>query len=95
MPLHPKVEKLLANMARAGLKPIWETPLDEARMLMVETSRLLGPPEPVYAMFDHTIPGPGGEIPIRVYRPSEKLLPVVPFTSYAVIPFGWRSSWMS
>jgi acetyl esterase len=77
MPLHPKVEKLLANMARAGLKPIWETPLAEARMLMVETSRLLGPPEPVYAVFDHAISGPAGAIPIRVYRPSEKMGPVV------------------
>lgn len=77
MPLHPKVKKLLANMARVGLKPIWDTPLAEARSLMLETSRLLGPPEPVAAVFDDAVPGPAGDIPIRVYRPSAKALPVV------------------
>lgn len=77
MPLHPKVERLLANMARAGLKPVWDTPLSEARMLMVETSRLLGPPQPVHSIEDHAIAGPQGEVPIRIYRPSEKVLPIV------------------
>lgn len=77
MPLHPRVEKLLANLARSGLKPIHESPLAEARALMVETSRLLGPPESVHSLSDLSVPGPAGEIPIRVYRPSEGPLPVV------------------
>ncbi len=77
MPLHPKVEKLLLSLSRLGLKPIDETPLDEARKLMVETSRLLGPPEPVHSVQDLSIPGPEGELPLRVYRPSENPLPVL------------------
>jgi acetyl esterase len=77
MPLHPKVEKLLAGMARLGLKPIDETPLPEARRQMVEASGLLSPPEPVHSSNDLTIPAPEGEIPLRIYRPSEGSLPVV------------------
>lgn len=77
MPLHPRVEKLLSSLSQSGLKPIYETPLAEARSLMIETSKLLGPPEPVFSIKDLTIPGPVGEILIRVYRPEGDALPVV------------------
>ena len=77
MPLHPKAEKLLAGLARSELKPIYETPLAEARTLMVETSRLLGPFDAVERIEDRTIPGPAGAIPIRIYRPAGEALPVV------------------
>ncbi len=77
MPLHPKAEKLLAGLARSDLKPIWDTPLAEARSLMVETSRLLGPFDAVETIEDRSIPGPAGEIPIRIYRPAGEALPMV------------------
>lgn len=77
MPLHPRVEKLLANLSRSGMKPVYETPLAEARSLMVETSKLLGPPDPVHSVKDLTIPGPAGEMFLRVYRPDGNSLPVV------------------
>ena len=77
MSLNPKVEKLLENLAKLGLKPIYETPLADARAYMVESSRLLGPPEPVETVEDRLIPGPGGELLIRVYRPAGNSLPVV------------------
>ena len=77
MPLHPRVEKLLSNLARSGVKPVYETPLADARSLMVETSRLLGAPESVDSIEDRTIRGPAGKIPVRIYRPSQGPLPVV------------------
>lgn len=77
MPLHPRVEKLLSNLSRTGMKPVYETPLAEARSLMIETSKLLGLPDPVHSVRDLTIPGPAGEILIRVYQPEGDSLPVV------------------
>ncbi len=77
MPLHPKAEKLLAGLARSDLKPIYETPLTDARTLMIETSRLLGPFDKVESIQDRMIPGPAGEIPIRIYKPAGENLPIV------------------
>ncbi len=77
MPLHPKVEKMLANLARLELPPISETPVAEARKLMVETSQLLGPLEPVANVEDRILPGPAGDLPIRIYHPGGEQCPVV------------------
>jgi len=34
-------------------------------------------PEPVAEVCDQTIPGPGGDIPVRVYRPRGEALPIL------------------
>jgi acetyl esterase len=34
-------------------------------------------PEPVAEVFDQTIPGPGGDIPVRIYRPDGSGLPIL------------------
>jgi len=48
-----------------------------AAMNQMATTGLVGPHE-VYAVQDHTLPGPGGQIPIRVYRPNaEPSLPAL------------------
>lgn len=37
---------------------------------MLAQTKLLGPGEPVASVTDTKLPGPGGEIPVRIYRPQ-------------------------
>lgn len=71
MPLDPKVKQWLEEMAAAGLPAASETSPEEARRLYRErAAKQNAPPEPVASIENRKIPGPGGEIPIRVYRPQ-------------------------
>jgi acetyl esterase len=66
--LHPQVQALLAELADSG------APADLAtqRAAYAETARLLGgEPEPVAEVADLEIPGPGGPLAARAYRPAE------------------------
>ncbi len=65
MPLHPQIQALLAKQAGAP-KPFEQT-VEEARASMLARPRVPGPEMP---QEDRTIPGPGGKIPIRIYRPA-------------------------
>ena len=68
MPLDPVTEAVLAELAKAEAPPIAELPPAGAR----EMYRQLQPPAPeleVGAVEDRRVPGPAGEIPVRVYRP--------------------------
>jgi acetyl esterase len=80
MPLDPQVQQLLDRYAALGIRPVNELTPAEARAQM--TLRQV-PPEArpsVARVFDRTIPGPAGPIPIRVYAAGEDtLLPVVAF----------------
>jgi len=50
----------------------------EARAAYRALAQAFGPPEAVAAVEDRTLPGPAGEIPIRIYRASsEPALPVL------------------
>ena len=78
MPLDPQARQLLEQMDKANLAPIHTLTPQQARQQMLIASRFLGPLEPIHAMIDRTVPGPGGSIPIRVYRPgAEGPLPAV------------------
>ena len=78
MPLDPQAKQLLEQMDKANLAPIHTLTPEQARQQMLIASRFLGPLEPIHAMIDRTVPGPGGPIPIRVYRPgAEGPLPAV------------------
>jgi acetyl esterase len=70
MPLDPQAQGLLDMMAAAGQPPLHELPPEEARNAFVGMVQLAGPPEPVAKVEDRTIPGPGGDIPVRVYTPD-------------------------
>ena len=78
MPLDPQARALLDRVAARGLPPVWEMTLEEARATMLALRRLAGPPEPVAGVDDRAIPGPAGEIPIRIYTPSEASPPNPP-----------------
>ncbi|MBI2766832.1 MAG: alpha/beta hydrolase [Chloroflexi bacterium] len=73
MPLDPQVQVVLEAMAGAGLgeglNAFKNMGAVEARQMM-EMMRVEAPLDPVGSTEDRTIPGPAGEIPVRIYRPE-------------------------
>lgn len=69
MTLDPQVQAWIDEQAALDLPPLEETAPDVARARMVALAAGLGPPAPVAAVHDRAIPGPAGEIPVRVFRP--------------------------
>ncbi|MBD0690246.1 alpha/beta hydrolase [Streptomyces sp. CBMA123] len=71
MPLHPQAEALRARRARSGAPPLYSLTLAEARAAdLADIRAAAGTPEPVAAVEEHRIPGPGGELALRLYRPE-------------------------
>ena len=71
MPLHPQVEELRRERIAAGMRPLYELSVAEARAEHLARVRAAsGKAEPVAAVTDRAVPGPGGKIPIRIYLPS-------------------------
>src|SRR4051794_4318040 len=79
MPLDPEARALLDQMAAAGIPTTSSVPIDEARAGMARRRAVLNAaPESIAEVYDRTVPGPAGEIPVRVYRPtSDGMLPVL------------------
>jgi acetyl esterase len=79
MTLQPEIQAQLARMAAAGSPPIQEQSVAEARRLHAAgTAALAGPPVAVAAADDRTIPGPAGDLRVRVYTPhGEPSFPIV------------------
>jgi acetyl esterase len=71
MPLHPQAQILLDLAATVGLPPIETLTPVEARDLFDQRTADLDAEPDVGEVFDRTVPGPAGKIPIRVYRPVE------------------------
>jgi acetyl esterase len=76
MPLDPQAQKLLDLAKAAGLPPLHTQTIPAARARMAATFTTKGEREALHKVTDLRIPGPGGEIPIRIFRPSEG--PVLP-----------------
>lgn len=70
MPLHPQVEALIAQMAAQGAPAPESMTVAQNRAMLAELAGLSGEPEDVARTEDTTAPGPGGDIPIRVYVPA-------------------------
>ncbi|WP_404331859.1 alpha/beta hydrolase fold domain-containing protein [Mesobacillus maritimus] len=66
--LDPQAKFLLDQMAAAG-GPAMETLSPEEARLSADFSAMAGIPEEVGKVEDRRIPGPGGEIPVRIYTP--------------------------
>jgi len=81
MALDPDAQTLL-DVVRVANRPTFETVTPaEARKLYAAGRPVLAPePMPVAEVRDLTMPGPGGPIPLRLYRPvADKALPVLVF----------------
>lgn len=68
MALDPGAAALLQQMAQAGAPPINELPVPEARQMMLAMVAQAPRPE-VARVEDTAIPGPAGDIPVRIYWP--------------------------
>jgi len=69
MPLDPEAKMLLEQMT-AVVRPFDELSVEEARAAIVTLSAAAGEGEAVARVETRTVPGPRGEIPVRVYAPE-------------------------
>lgn len=71
MPLDPQAEALLKTFAAAGLKPFREMGIAECRAAF-DALCMSQPPSRarIATAVDLKIPGPGGQIPLRIYTPQ-------------------------
>jgi acetyl esterase len=82
MPLDPDAATLIAMMQAAGRPPMETLSPDEARQAF-KAGRAVTQPDPqdVAEVRDLSCPGPGGQIPLRAYRPigtkADEVLPVL------------------
>ena len=76
MKLDPQVAALLDTLD-TGFPPVHTMTGAQARAVI--RSRYVPPeaPEPVAEVRDEVVPGPGGDIPVRIYRPDQEGLPVL------------------
>ena len=79
--LDPEIQPILDMMEAAPGPPAHLVPIEQARAAHDRESALLGGPGEEVAEVRHiSVPGPGGPIPVRVYRPAgEGPLPVVAY----------------
>ena len=68
MPLDPQIVTVMEAVAALGLPPNNEVSPEQARINGKMRPRAPGPD--VAKVEDRTIPGPGGEIPVRIYTPE-------------------------
>jgi acetyl esterase len=93
MALDPESQKLIEAMVAAN-RPAWHTLSPEAAREQYLSVRpaAQGPRPDGVTVLDRTIPGPGGAIPIRVYRPeaaaSDTRLPALVYAHGGGFVFG-------
>jgi acetyl esterase len=69
--LHPQARAALDRRERFGLSPVHEVGLRRLRLLTWVANWFQNRNPPTVAQcFDRTIPGPDGDLPVRVYRPT-------------------------
>jgi acetyl esterase len=70
MALDPLVKGFLDQMAMMPGPKMFELPADQGRAMFVAMMQMIGPKDvPVGKVENIKIPGPGGEIPLRIYTP--------------------------
>lgn len=70
MPLHPQIVQLIAAMDRPDRPRIHELPIAEARRVYGAMPRFMGDLGFSVPSEDRAVPGPLGDIPIRIYSPG-------------------------
>jgi len=71
MPLHPQVVASLARVAALGLAPVTDCTPDEARANdRRRRAELAFTREPVATVRDTSVPGPAGELAVRIHDPG-------------------------
>jgi acetyl esterase len=70
MPLDPQAQAYLDQMAALNAPPLYTLTPEFIRQATRMQRAMLGEPEPVANVETRVIPGPAGDIPIRIYTPS-------------------------
>ncbi|MGH7896570.1 MAG: alpha/beta hydrolase [Candidatus Binatia bacterium] len=70
MPLLPKAKEFLEQLVAAGMPPLGSQSPAETRLAFDAIATFGGPPEPMAKIEERRVPGPAGEIPLRVYTPE-------------------------
>src|SRR5262245_6396879 len=73
MPLDPQCRAFMDQVSPPGTPPLNEmpVPLADIRRMMVDMSNLFGgPPTEGVRIENRSIPGPAGEMPVRLYTPA-------------------------
>ncbi|RPE28526.1 aminotransferase class I/II-fold pyridoxal phosphate-dependent enzyme [Kitasatospora cineracea] len=71
MPLDPQVQAIRAAREAGGHRQLYDYTVEEARAQdLAAILATAGTPEPVALVEDRSIPGPDGDLPIRIYRPQ-------------------------
>jgi acetyl esterase len=73
MPLDPQAEALLRQFSDMGFPGFAALGVEQARALFGEMER--PPGEPVATVEDRVVPGPAGDVPVRLYRPDVRPAP--------------------
>ena len=77
MTLDPQIATLIETLD-AGFPPVHTMTGAQARALIRSRFVPAAQPEPVAEVRDETVPGPGGYIPVRIYRPDRPgVLPIL------------------
>jgi acetyl esterase len=72
MPLDPQFQAARARRERDGTAPLYTMSLAQARAAdLADIRASAGDPEPVWSVADEHIDGPGGALPLRIYRPDD------------------------
>ncbi|HEV3171597.1 MAG TPA: alpha/beta hydrolase, partial [Actinocrinis sp.] len=79
MPLDPQLQAMRDQRERDSVPPLYAMSLADARAADLASIQASGgEPEAVYEVTNLTIPGPAGELPLRLYRPAaERPLPAL------------------
>jgi acetyl esterase/lipase len=73
MPLDPQVARWRDRRIAEQVRPLYTQTLAEARAAdLAEIQAGGGTPEPVHEVLDLTMPAADGQLPLRLYRPSEQ-----------------------
>src|SRR6266851_4870457 len=79
VPLDPQLQAMRDQRERDNVPPLYAMSLTDARAADLASVRERGgEPEPVFEVANLKITGPGGQLPLRLYRPaSERPLPAL------------------
>ena len=68
MPVDPSIQVVLDSLAGSDSPDLSEMAVPDARAMMAMLTVIDGEPEPVDDVTTRAIPGPAGDIPVRIYR---------------------------
>lgn len=70
--LHPEAKVFLDQRAALGVRPVADLTVEAARAQAVRVAVATGPGEAVAHVEDRLLPGPFGDIPVRIYLPARQ-----------------------